>query len=93
LSGDGYPGGKRGDEIPIFGLITAVADAFDAMTTNRNYQKALTTFKAIQILLADENNYDRMIIFEMIKLLGPDKMTDRQRQQDEMVKYDMHDKS
>lgn len=93
LSGDGYPGGKRGDEIPISGLITAVADAFDAMTTNRIYQKALTTFKAIQILLADENNYDRRIIFEMIKLLGPDKMADRQRQQDEMVKYDIHDKS
>jgi len=85
LSGDGYPGGKRGDEIPIHGLITAIADAFDAMTTNRIYQKALSTFKAIQILLADEKNYDRRILFKMIKLLGPDKTTGIQQQRGEMV--------
>lgn len=86
LSGEGYPGGKKGDEIPIFGLITAVADAFDAMTTNRVYQKSFSTFKAMQILLADDRNYDRRILFEMIKLLGPDEMV--VKQQNEMVTHD-----
>jgi len=92
LSGEGYPEGRKGDEIPIFGLITAVADAFDAMTTNRIYQKSLSTFKAMQILLADDRNYDRRILFEMIKLLGPDKMAEKQ-QQNEMDYVQLYSKS
>jgi len=36
--GSGYPHGKKGGEIPILGHILAVADSFDAMTTNRIYK-------------------------------------------------------
>ncbi len=36
--GSGYPGGVKGEDIPIFGRILAVADSFDAMTTNRIYK-------------------------------------------------------
>jgi HD-GYP domain-containing protein (c-di-GMP phosphodiesterase class II) len=39
-NGSGYPEGLRGDEIPLAGRIIAVADTFDAMTTDRPYQKA-----------------------------------------------------
>jgi len=71
LSGTGYPSGMRKEQISIFGLITAVADAFDAMTTNRVYQNAQSTYDVLQRLLADDDKYDRGIILEMIKLLGP----------------------
>lgn len=37
--GRGYPDGLKGDEIPLYGRIIAVADAFDAMTANRVYRK------------------------------------------------------
>ncbi|MBI5378533.1 MAG: response regulator [Nitrospirae bacterium] len=40
--GQGYPDGLRGEEIPIVSRIIAVIDAFDAMTTNRPYRKALS---------------------------------------------------
>lgn len=40
--GNGYPYGLRGEEIPLGARIIAVADAFDAMTTDRPYRKALT---------------------------------------------------
>ena len=41
FDGKGYPRGLRGDEIPLGARIFSAADAFDAMTTNRPYRKAL----------------------------------------------------
>lgn len=40
--GRGYPEGLEGDDIPLAGRIICVADAFDAMTTNRPYRKGLS---------------------------------------------------
>jgi HD-GYP domain-containing protein (c-di-GMP phosphodiesterase class II) len=40
-SGGGYPDGLTADEIPMQARIVAIADTFDAMTTNRPYQKAM----------------------------------------------------
>src|SRR6185369_12430978 len=40
--GSGYPEGLKGDEVPLLGRIVSVADAFDAMTTDRPYSKAMT---------------------------------------------------
>jgi HD-GYP domain-containing protein (c-di-GMP phosphodiesterase class II) len=41
LNGKGYPYGLKGEEIPLMARIIAVADTFDAMTTNRPYQSAM----------------------------------------------------
>jgi HD-GYP domain-containing protein (c-di-GMP phosphodiesterase class II) len=41
VDGKGYPQGLKGDQIPLMGKIVAVADTFDAMTTDRPYQKAM----------------------------------------------------
>jgi HD-GYP domain-containing protein (c-di-GMP phosphodiesterase class II) len=45
--GSGYPDGLKGEEIPLLGRIVSVADAFDAMTTDRPYSKAMTHEAAI----------------------------------------------
>ena len=42
VDGSGYPRGLKGDEIPLLGRIVSVADAFDAMTTDRPYSKAMS---------------------------------------------------
>jgi HD-GYP domain-containing protein (c-di-GMP phosphodiesterase class II) len=47
VDGSGYPRGLKGDAIPLFGRIVSVADAFDAMTTDRPYSKAMTFEAAI----------------------------------------------
>ncbi len=47
VDGSGYPKGLRGDQIPLFGRIVSVADAFDAMTTDRPYSKAMTFDAAV----------------------------------------------
>ena len=41
IDGKGYPQGLKGDEIPLMARIVSVADAFDAMTTDRPYQNAM----------------------------------------------------
>jgi HD-GYP domain-containing protein (c-di-GMP phosphodiesterase class II) len=41
VNGQGYPQGLKGDEIPLQARIISVADTFDAMTTDRPYQKAM----------------------------------------------------
>src|SRR5258705_1080687 len=41
VNGQGYPQGLKGDEIPLMGKIVPVAHTFDAMTTDRPYQKAM----------------------------------------------------
>ena len=45
--GTGYPDGLAGETIPLGARIVAIADAFDAMTTDRPYQKALDITAAI----------------------------------------------
>ena len=39
--GRGYPSGMKGEEIPVYGRIIGVADAFDAMTANRVYRRQM----------------------------------------------------
>ena len=46
-NGSGYPDGLKGEDIPLMGRIIAVADTFDAMTTNRPYQRSLSFQQAV----------------------------------------------
>jgi putative nucleotidyltransferase with HDIG domain len=50
LDGRGYPYGLKGDQIPILARIIAVADTFDAVTTNRPYQNAHDPNDALRII-------------------------------------------
>ncbi len=50
LDGRGYPYGLQGDQIPLLARVIAVADTFDALTTNRPYQQAHTPDQALQII-------------------------------------------
>ena len=49
FNGNGYYG-RKGEQIPLGARIIAVADAFDAMTTDRPYQKARQTWEAFEII-------------------------------------------
>ncbi|MGC2270757.1 MAG: HD domain-containing phosphohydrolase, partial [Candidatus Sulfotelmatobacter sp.] len=50
LDGRGYPYGLKGDQIPLLAKVIAVADTFDALTTNRPYQHAHTPEEALSII-------------------------------------------
>jgi putative nucleotidyltransferase with HDIG domain len=47
-NGEGYPDGAKGTEIPLHAQIIALADAFDAMTTDRPYREALSSEEALE---------------------------------------------
>jgi HD-GYP domain-containing protein (c-di-GMP phosphodiesterase class II) len=48
VDGSGYPEGLRGNEIPLAAQILSIADTFDAMTTDRPYQKAMEPNYVVQ---------------------------------------------
>ena len=50
VGGGGYPDGLVGDQIPLDARIMAVADAYDAMTSDRAYRCGMPHDKAIEIL-------------------------------------------
>lgn len=51
--GSGYPMGLKGDQIPLFAKILAVADTFDAMTADRSYKTKDTPFHVFQLMQND----------------------------------------
>jgi excisionase family DNA binding protein len=55
--GAGYPRGLLGEEIPIEGRIVAVADAFDALTTDRIYRSAGSVEQAVETLQAERGRH------------------------------------
>ena len=50
FDGSGYPNGLKGEDIPLYGRIVAVADVFDALTSPRPYKRAWTLEEACQFL-------------------------------------------
>jgi len=48
--GSGYPNGKKGTEISLFGRIISAADVYDALTSKRVYKKAILTSEAIEYI-------------------------------------------
>lgn len=50
LDGSGYPEGLRGDQIPLQARIIAIADVWDAITSDRPYRKGMEKDKAIEVL-------------------------------------------
>jgi excisionase family DNA binding protein len=57
FDGAGYPHGLAGEEIPIAGRIAAVADTFDALTTDRVYRSAGSIEQAVETLKAERGRH------------------------------------
>jgi putative nucleotidyltransferase with HDIG domain len=70
IDGCGYPSGLRGDTIPLGARIVAVADAFDAMTTDRPYRRALTADAAVTELgRMAGTQFDARVVVAMVTLV------------------------
>jgi HD-GYP domain-containing protein (c-di-GMP phosphodiesterase class II) len=68
--GRGYPSGLKGEAIPFLARVIAVADTFDAMTTNRPYRTALEVSEARRRLLEGSGvQWDSRCIDAMIELI------------------------
>ncbi|MFZ5648682.1 MAG: HD domain-containing phosphohydrolase [Bacillota bacterium] len=69
-NGSGYPMGLKGDEIPLLSRILAVADAFDAMTSDRSYRKAYPLEKAVNELVKNSGTqFDPVVVKVFLEIL------------------------
>jgi len=57
FDGSGYPKALKGEEIHIFGRITAIADVFDALTSKRPYKKAWSFEEALSFLIEQKGKH------------------------------------
>jgi excisionase family DNA binding protein len=70
FDGAGYPRGLAGEEIFLPGRITAVADAFDALTTDRVYRAAVSVEQAVETLMAErERHFDPRVVDAFLESL------------------------
>ena len=68
MNGAGYPQGLKGDEIPMQARIVSVADTFDAMTTDRPYQKGMELDAALErIQTFIGMRYDEQVVRALIE--------------------------
>ena len=73
FDGSGYPDGLAGKEIPIASRILLVTDAFDAMTTDRPYRKAMPIEAAIEELKRNSGTqFDPMVVEAFLQILARD---------------------
>ncbi len=69
LDGKGYPDGLKGEEISLGARIVAVADSFDAMTSDRPYRKAYSYKQAINQLRIKKDKFDQDIVEVLVALM------------------------
>ena len=70
LDGSGYPKGLKGKEIPFEARIIAVADVFDAMTSDRSYRRALSAEEALAYLHDQEGRaFEKSIVDALTEYL------------------------
>ena len=70
LNGTGYPDRLSGKEIPLFAKIVGIADTFDAITTDRPYNKGLTYREAAEELTkCRDTHFDERLVFAFLSAL------------------------
>lgn len=66
--GSGYPKGLKGNEITLYARILAVADTYDAMTSDRAYREAFAPSEAVEYLMGNGDQlYDNLVIDAFVK--------------------------
>lgn len=65
--GKGYPDGLKGDDIPMCAQVVALADVYDALTSDRVYKKALPSKVAVDMICAGECGSFNPLLLECIR--------------------------
>ena len=65
--GRGYPDGLKGDEIPVSAQVVALADVYDALTSERCYKKAFSHEKAVEMILNGECGAFNPLIWDVLR--------------------------
>ena len=72
MDGKGYPRGLFASELSEYARIISIVDAFDAMTSNRCYDRSRSTLDALKAIYGDrDKHFDEQYTLEFIQLMGP----------------------
>jgi HD-GYP domain-containing protein (c-di-GMP phosphodiesterase class II) len=72
VDGTGYPKGLRGDDIHVYARICAIADVYDAMTSDRPYRKKMAPFVALKLMREEMMHHFQRDFFEQfVRLFKP----------------------
>ena len=70
-NGSGYPSGLVGDEIPLFARIAAVADVFDAVTSQRYHAPAMDARHAVELIRGGSGtDFDPVVVEALVETVG-----------------------
>lgn len=67
IDGSGYPNGLKGDEIHIYAQIVAIADVFDALSSERVYKKAFSIDKTVEIIKEGAGTHFNARLVELLE--------------------------
>jgi HD-GYP domain-containing protein (c-di-GMP phosphodiesterase class II) len=69
VDGTGYPKGLRGNDIHVYARICAIADVYDALTSDRPYRKKMAPFEALKLMREQMMHHFQRELFEQFVLL------------------------
>lgn len=72
FDGTGYPNGKKGNEISLYGRICAVADVYDAVSSKRPYRNPLPVHECVEYIMAGSSTlFDPEVVYAFIRRIAP----------------------
>lgn len=72
FDGTGYPLGKKGTEISLYGRVTAVADVYDALVSERPYRRALPPNEGVEFVMASSGSlFDPEVVSTFVRRIAP----------------------
>lgn len=71
IDGTGYPNGKAGEEISIYGKVAAIVDAYDAMTSSQSHKKPMSPAQACRKIASESDlAFDKSLVKQFIQCIG-----------------------
>jgi putative nucleotidyltransferase with HDIG domain len=71
LDGSGYPAGKAGKEISLYGQMAGIVDVYDAISSNRPYHRGMSPTQALKKLLEwSDHHFDPQLVHSFIRAIG-----------------------
>ncbi|MFQ5560884.1 MAG: HD-GYP domain-containing protein [Nitrospinota bacterium] len=72
-NGSGYPKGLKGDEIPLFGQMSAIVDVYDSITTPRSYSDSIAPHEALKLIYGwsrESGEFNSELVEKFIQCMG-----------------------
>ncbi len=70
MDGSGYPAGKKGNDISLYGQMAAIVDVYDSLTAERAYKRGITPHAALNQLMRSREHYNHELVQQFVHCIG-----------------------